>query len=197
MTREQFKSLWATRYSKTIPISHFFRHDYSNRWFRIHSLPESKRYPENDAEWRILLSRQNSIITDILGDNSKIVMVTGKYYQEGQGDLDSINDFNPMKQFAFVQMADIDLHKLRPKEHEQGEMYRPMFCESVWIRDDHDTLLRDIAKDSVRIFFVALKHDTVAAPYDGGIDFILKDSEMRDKYKNKYRDWLSERKDGL
>jgi hypothetical protein len=40
-----------------------FKRDYSDRRFRIHNLPESKRYAENDAEWKILLSRQNKTIT--------------------------------------------------------------------------------------------------------------------------------------
>jgi hypothetical protein len=197
MTIEQFKSLWTTRYSKTIPISHSFRHDYNDRWFRIHSLPESKRYPDNDAEWRILLSRQNSIITDILGENSKIIIVTGQYHHEVLEELDATSDITSINQFSFVYLDSIDLHKLRPKEHELGETYKPMFCEAVWYKDNFDNVLRDIAQDNVRVFFVSLDHDTVVAPYGGGIDFILKDSVTRDKYKTKYGDWLSDREDGL
>ena len=197
MTREQFESLWTTRYSKAIPISHSFRHDYNDRWFRIHSLPESKRYPDNDAEWKILLSRQNSIITDILGENSKMVIVTGQYQHEVLEELDLTTDINSIKHFSFVHLDNIDLHKLRPEEHEIGEIYKPMFCETVWYKDSLDNILRDIAQDNVRAFFISLDHDTVVAPYDGGIDFVLKDFVTRDKYRTKYGDWLSDRIDGL
>jgi hypothetical protein len=65
MTKEDFQNLWTLNYPDTIPISYRFKHDYSDRWFRIHSLPESKRYAENESEWEILLSRQNEIITDL------------------------------------------------------------------------------------------------------------------------------------
>jgi hypothetical protein len=134
MTREQFKTFWTSRYPKTIPISHLFKHDYSDRWFRIHSLPESKRYADNDEEWRFLLSRQNSIITDILGDNSKILIVTGEYHYEGHTDLNSLEDVNSIKQFSFTYLDNIDLHKLSPEEYDQGQTYKPRFSESVWLK---------------------------------------------------------------
>jgi len=37
----------------------------------------------------------------------------------------------------------------------------------------------------------------IIAPYDGGVDLILKDIETRNIYKQKYSDWLSQREDGL
>ncbi|HYG01794.1 MAG TPA: hypothetical protein VD927_05070 [Chryseosolibacter sp.] len=197
MTREQFKTLWTSRYPKTIPIAHLFKHDYSDRWFRIHSLHESKRYADNEEEWRILLNRQNSIITDILGDNSKVLIVTGEYHYEGHTDLDSLEDVNSIKQFSFTYLDNIDLHKLSPEDYDQGQTYKPRFSESVWLKGNWDNVLRDIAQDNVRVFFISVDNDIVVAPYDGGIDFILKDTVTRDSYKNKYRDWLSDRDDGL
>jgi hypothetical protein len=49
MTAEEFKIFWES--TDTVPIGHYFKHDYSNRWFRVHSLPESQRYPSDIAEW--------------------------------------------------------------------------------------------------------------------------------------------------
>ena len=51
MTSEQFNTYWALNFADSIPIPHYFRHDYSDRWFRIHSLPGSKRYADNEEEW--------------------------------------------------------------------------------------------------------------------------------------------------
>jgi hypothetical protein len=197
MTREQFKSLWTKRYSKTLPISYLFKHDYTDRWFRIHSLPESKRYPDNDEEWRLLLNRQNSIITDILGDNSKVLIVTGEYQYEGHTDLNSSEDVNSIEKLSFTHLDNIDLHKLSPGEYEKGQTYKPRFSESVWVKGNWDNLLRDVAQDNVRVFFISVDNEAVVAPYDGGIDFILKDKETKDSYKDKYHNWLSDRDDGL
>jgi hypothetical protein len=76
MTAEQFEIFWSSTYNDTIPIFHYFRYDFYDRWFRIHSLPESKNYAENETDWNILLDRQNKIITDIIGENSKIIIVS-------------------------------------------------------------------------------------------------------------------------
>ena len=69
MTKEQFEKFWISTFPDTLPISHLFKFDYKDRWFRIHSLPKSKRYADNENEWEILLSRQNQIINDLLGGN--------------------------------------------------------------------------------------------------------------------------------
>jgi hypothetical protein len=144
-----------------------------------------------------LLSRQNSIITDILGDNSKVIIVTGEYHYEGHSDINSPEDVNSTKQFSFTLLDNIDLHKLSPEEYDQGQTYKPRFSESVWRKDHWDNVLKDIAQDNIRVFFMSVYNDTIVAPYDGGVDFILKDTETKDSYKNKYRDWLSDRDDGL
>lgn len=45
--------------------------------------------------------------------------------------------------------------------------------------------------------FVSSTEQVIVAPYDGGVDFVLKNSGTRDFYKHKYKDWLSARVDGL
>src|SRR5574337_1072614 len=80
MDARQFANFWSQKYPGTIPVQHLFKHRYPERWFRIHSLPESKRYPETEQEWQILLDRQNSIIADLFGKNSRVVLVTGEYH---------------------------------------------------------------------------------------------------------------------
>ena len=37
----------------------------------------------------------------------------------------------------------------------------------------------------------------IVAPYDGGIDFIIHDEALKQHLKEKYKDWLSPREDGL
>lgn len=37
----------------------------------------------------------------------------------------------------------------------------------------------------------------IIAPYDGGVDIILKDVETKEYYLSKYCEWISDRVDGL
>lgn len=197
MTAEQFEIFWSSMYPDTIPVSHFFRHAFSDRWFRIHSLPKSKRYAENKVEWNILLDRQNKIITDILGENSKVIFVTGDFYYEGYIELHPITDSKSITDMSFVSLDNIDLHKMSPDMYDQGQIYRPIFSEQIWQANKFNNLLKEIANEQLSAFFISEEKKCIIAPYDGGIDFILKDIETKKIYKEKYKDWLSARRDGL
>jgi len=197
MTAEQFNNFWTSTYPDTILIQHHFRHDFADRWFRIHSLPESKRYAEDDNEWGILLDRQNKIISDLLTGYSNFLLVTGEHTSEGYIELHPIDEVNSLKEILFISLAPIDLNKISPDEYDHGQFYTPKFSEQNWQPKKFDNLLKDIAEDKLRAFFVSVDKKLIIAPYDGGIDFILKDIKTRDFYKQKYSGWLSSRQDGL
>ncbi|MFD9737583.1 hypothetical protein [Umezawaea sp. NPDC059074] len=36
-----------------------------DRWVRFHSLPESKRYPDTEDEWTIVLDRYNTVLDEL------------------------------------------------------------------------------------------------------------------------------------
>ncbi len=42
--------LWDRRWRECPPFAHWLRDHYPDRWVRFHSLPESKRYPDDEAE---------------------------------------------------------------------------------------------------------------------------------------------------
>jgi hypothetical protein len=184
MTKEEFHKLWTLIYHNTIPISHLFKYDYSDKWFRIHSLPESKRYADNNNEWKILLSRQNEIITDLFGVGANILIVKSDFYLS--------NDVkNVFKDYSFNILDNINLYELDPNEFNNKQTYHPSFAETIWNPNQHDELLRAIANDITRTFFISFNKKIIAAPYDGGIDFIPKNSLTRDFYRNKYKQWIS------
>lgn len=197
MTKEDFQKLWTLNYPDTVPISYLFKHDFTDRWFRIHSLPESKRYAENDAEWEILLSRQNEIITDLFGVDTPILLVTGEYNWGDQREIHITDKEEIFKSFKFIRLDNIDLYKIDSEQYDEPDIYRPAFATTIWNLNYHDNLLREIAKENIRAFFVSFNKNVIVAPYDGGVDFVLKDGLTKENYKNKYRQWLSVREDGL
>ncbi len=58
-------------------------------------------------------------------------------------------------------------------------------------------LLKEIAEYELRAYFISIAKECIIAPYDGGMDIILKDTATRDRYKLKYQEWLSLREDGM
>lgn len=197
MTKEDFQNLWTLYYPDTVPISHLIKHGYSDRWFRIHSLPESKRYADNENEWEIILSRQNEIITDLFGLETPILVVTGEYNWDNNKPIHVVDEKEIFKPFPFVQLDNIELNKIDATQYNKPDIYKPAFAQTIWKPSYHDQLLREIANDNTRAFFISFAKNVIVAPYDGGIDFVLKDISTKENYKNKYRQWLSEREDGL
>lgn len=197
MTKEDFQILWTLNYPETVPISHLFKNDYSERWFRIHSLPESKRYAENEEDWEMLISRQNEITTDFFGLDTPILIVTGEYNWGDNRQIHVTDEEEIFKPFSFVRLDNIQLNKIEAEQYDEPDIYRPAFAQTIWKTNYHDKLLREIANDNSRAFFISFDKNLIVAPYDGGVDFVLKDSSTKEHYKNKYRHWLSEREDGL
>jgi hypothetical protein len=197
MTPEEFNKFWTLTYPATPPIQYLFRHNYADKWFRIHSLPQSKRYANSKQEWDILLARHNEIITDIIGDDEKVLLVTGDYNFNAPLEIHITHQDPIFKSFSFTRANDIDLYELSRDEYGQGEVYRPAFAEIRWRPRQYDVLLKAIADDELQAFFVSPASKRIAAPYDGGIDFILNDTKTRDIFKEKYNEWLSERQDGM
>jgi len=197
MTKEEFDNLWKLNYPNTVPISYLFKNQYSERWFRIHSLPKSKRYPETEKDWKILLSRHNEIITDILGIDTPILIVTGDYNWGDERVSHVTKEEVIFKSYSFVELDKIDLFKIDSDQYHEIDIYRPAFAKTNWNFVKQTDLIKEIANDRIRAFFVSFEKNIIVAPYDGGIDFILKDMETKDYYKNKFKNWLSVRKDGL
>ena len=195
MNKEQFDIFWRTFYPDTVPIPCYFKDNYSDRWFRIHSLPDSKRYAENEQELKFLLERQNQIITDLIGDKTQVLIVTGEF-SCGEAQEFITEEENVFTDYNFIHLDDIDLFELNPEDYDEGDVYRPAFAEIVWTTNSHNLLLMEIANDNIRAFFVSIDKETIIAPYDGGIDFILRDCETKEQYKQKYKSWLSTRIDG-
>ncbi len=81
----------------------------SDRWLRIHSLPESKRYAESDFEYNIILNRQNQLINDLIGEGTELFISIGLY----TGDTNN-NNYTELTDYGdFYKAQTIDLSKAK------------------------------------------------------------------------------------
>ncbi|WP_277559413.1 DUF3885 domain-containing protein [Acinetobacter beijerinckii] len=193
-----FQSQWDQFYPNNLPISHLLKHYFPQSWLRIHSLPESKRYADTPAEYELLLDRHNEIITDCFGDDASIFIVSGHYFTFSR----NIKAYDPafILPYKFHLEQEINLKQLNPEDYDDDEedsFFRPYSIETIWQPKTHNELLRKIADDEVRAFMVSFEQNIIVAPYDGGIDFIIFNDAKRHALRDKYKDWLSPREDGL
>jgi hypothetical protein len=177
--RDAFSAEWQRRFPGTLPIKYMLNgRRFRGCWMRIHSLPLSKRYADTPAERDVILNRQNTLIDHLVHQHTNIQIV--------------INWIEPdsllFKAFELVPLGIF-------QEADGEPEYDSFLIETVWQSGGLDTLLMMIADENVRGFIIA--PDCLILPYDGGVDVIVKDTAKCLALKERFRDWLSLRPDGL
>ncbi len=168
----EWRKWWNQSFPDTAPVGFVLRKNYSERWLRIHSLPESKRYAESEDEYTELLRRHNAVATDALGEGALCYLFEGLWVDAATPEAWLIAGQEMALQFEVTQ--------------------------TVWNHGSHDALLREVADDKrPQILFAALDSGQVYSPYDGGADLIFCDQQKRDQRKLELREWLSEHPEGL
>lgn len=194
-----FHHLWHQYYPGLPPLAYVLHEKLPNLWWRFHSLPESKQYPDSLEERTILLHRHNTLATEVLGQGQECWLVQSLYTEEHfpppdplQKIIDSdgaewspvLTDMLTRIDFASVGV-DPDL---------------PLSCAAFptrWEPGKFDDFLCYVAINYGRFLFIETKHGQVYAPYNGGADLIVDTTQKRDEMKAAYSDWLSTHPSGL
>lgn len=193
MTEIEFIDYWNKEYPEAFPIGHELKWVYEDKWFRIHSLPSSKRYADTEHEYKIILDRQNHLIEDLIGEGTEIAISFGLYTDDITN-----NNYKELTDFGeFRKVLTINLHKERPEEYENETYFDIFFKTEKWHKYKNDEILKAIADDEIRAMLVCPSKHCIIAPYDGGVDIIVDSTDKRDELKMKYKNWTSEREDGL
>lgn len=191
-----FQTWWQSQFGSLPPLGYVVREHFNERWFRIHSLPKSKRYPEKSTEYDELLRRHNAVANDVLGVGSMCWVVLSTYTD----DIDSVKapdlaQLNPMgfERSSFLQ---------EPSDTQfENEPELLVVCWSIrvrWMSNHFDALIRTVADNrEPRLLVVEENRSRIYAPYGGGADLILESTQARDMLRIKYADWLSSHPLGL
>ncbi len=175
----RFMESWHRDYPETPPINYRFKQRLPKRWMRIHSLPGAKRYPDNKAEWDVLMARQNAVIDHLVPQLTAIKWVW--------------NWIDPdcfiFKSFGLTRLG------VLPDEDAEGPTTESWMLADHWETGLSDTFLALIAYEQMRGFIIA--PNCLIAPYDGGMDVILNAPYSAHAFKRHFSDWVSPREDGL
>ncbi len=185
MSNEIFKQ-WASSFGTALPAGFLLRASCPDVWLRIHSLPESKRYPECQTDHQEVLQRYNLAANQVLGEASQCMLFITRF-----GELSTWNekDETPLggkhPKLAFSHGVDDDaIH-----------FFALPVC---WRANKFNELLTATANDQTGpILFANLSRKTAFAPYDGGADLFFQSESERNLARTSWSSWLSKRPDGL
>lgn len=185
MSNDELSALWRHQWPGCPPLASRLKHAFRDRWVRFHSLPDSRRYPENDADYSIVLHRYNSILDDLFRGKEIRVVTTG--WSTEREPTERHTRWHP------------DAHhwmSLRTNEDEADPdfvTYTHLFVGQMeWRPGVIDDLLRAVAEDATSgVMITSLSFDRIHHPYDGGADVLLPTTVERDAMKHRRLDWLS------
>ncbi|MFJ6483297.1 MULTISPECIES: DUF3885 domain-containing protein [unclassified Streptomyces] len=168
-------------------LPHELKTVYADRWVRFHSLPESKRYPDGEAEYAVLLDRYNTVLDELFAGGEAYV-VTTDWADPSEPTAHSARRAALHPEGTLWTTLD-DADDPDPAFHTRWYFYAD---RRRWRRGCLDPLLRAVADDTLPGIFVTDPDLTrIHHPYDGGADVVLATRQERDLMRGRHSDWLS------
>ncbi|KXP12460.1 hypothetical protein AXK57_19420 [Tsukamurella pulmonis] len=166
-----------------------------NRWVRLHSLPESKRYAESEDEYRELLRRYFGALDELRGAEEVLTVVTFSFAFSTSSRpvrrTTLLAELLPRPRYwrsvseGYAEdeeqiWAHAYVHKVHRDAPELRELYR-------LVADDRtgDVIVTDPDVSWVH------------CPYDGGADLVLQSPAERDRVSALFKEWRSPCDHGL
>lgn len=185
MIAEEISTMWLSAFGVIPPAGYACRDKLGARWLRIHSLPESKRYPETEAEHRELLRRHNDVATAVLGEGEACVLFATTFAERGT--IPETGGLRDIQETRFTRIPALSTNDATVAA-----------APVVWRRSFFDTLILSVAEDtSGPVLFANFGRCAAYAPYDGGADLFVDRAESVALLKDRWSGWLSARADGL
>ncbi|MFX1682215.1 hypothetical protein PV762_23610 [Mitsuaria sp. CC2] len=184
---------WLNRFGDALPAGHLCRQSsLADRWLRIHSLPESKRYPDDDAQLAEVLRRQNAVASELLGEGALCLL----FFACWSGGPEAAR--LARKQTWLQTVGGMPELVLTAEESDDGDQMAFLAQPVTWHPGAFDRLIADRANDRTwPLLFANLHRGSIYAPYDGGADLFYPSSEDVDPARSRHRDWLPTRASGM
>ena len=185
---------WRRSFPDCEPIAYEMRRAFPGRWVRFHSLPESKRYPDDEDEYATLLARHNLVLGTLTHAGETLALLTTGYSETADPTRDE--DLEALDPHA-VPCRTIARHELGG---DFGVLthWHVFASRHCWLPGGFDPIVRRVADDTVaNVMIVPLDCRWLLHPYDGGMDVILDSTATRDALKASFPEWLSDRADGM
>ncbi|MFK7989815.1 MAG: hypothetical protein AB8I08_27600 [Sandaracinaceae bacterium] len=157
-----------------------------HRWLRLHSLPHAKRYATHATERDEILARHRSVLRAMTGGAAELV-----FSMYGAETFATAKLAGAMRQLNPTPLG--ILHRA------SSRLDRDFQLLSASVETPTDALasvLMAVADDLLETpLLISRELKRVAAPYDGGVDLFLESPAAKERFAERFRDWLPEASD--
>ncbi|WP_438947239.1 DUF3885 domain-containing protein [Tsukamurella conjunctivitidis] len=182
----EFDAAWRKRFGDLPRSAQDLRSPPGGWWVRLHSLPESKQYPDSDEEYAELLRRDFAMLDELRGREEVLTVVTRAYSNSSRPVRRSTAIANLLPRPRYWR----SVSEGYPNDEEQIWAHLYLHC----VRRDAPVLhelFRLVAEWGVPE--VVLTGSTWAwqhCPYDGGSDLMLETEAECDRVTELFAAWL-------
>ena len=172
---EALRTAWQAQFGAALPIGHQLRQSVPQRWFRMHHLPESRRYPDTPADWAEALARHEAVASWLLGEATLVWRI-------------EVCTLREASERAWLRVP-IDAS-------EWAEALRAR--QTAWRTGEHAAAIAAVLdeREGPRLW-ADLQRGCVYAPYPGGADLICTDTAQRVQGRSRFAAWLPRHPSGL
>lgn len=185
----QLTELWERTWPRAEPLGYVLRVEYADQWVRFHSLPESKRYAENAAEYDEILRRHRVVLRELQGatGSADLWVIAADW---GWRDLAAGWSRRKVSGAWPWRIGQTD-------DNDPGAGRDYFWAASGRSDAEIDALFLAAADDQGRFVIGAPDLEWLYCPYDGGVDALLPSPVERDALKARHADLLSSYPGGL
>jgi hypothetical protein len=177
--------LWGRWFPGIPPIAHQLKYVLRDRWIRIHSLPNSQRYPKDEKEMQTVLTRFRRVFEEVAVPSPGCILVTMDWTIGLPPDEIHFKPFTKGRKWRVV-------------EQEECSPWTLFAHECSASSYDFEPLVRMTADDEIaNLMIIDWDGDWILHPYDGGTDVIARDSMERDRLGRLFSEWKSPNSTGL
>ena len=176
----RLEAAWSTRWAGTPPVGHLLPRWHRDRWVRFHTLPESKRCPDSEREYRTILDRHHTLL-DELGLAGPCLVTSAIFTDETLPAARPDPTHPRAVRWRVVAGRDVD-----------EDMDTEVFASEL----DHpaeelDLVIRAVVDEQlIGVIVVPPEAAWLYHPYDGGADVIAGSPQERDRLREKFSAWL-------
>ncbi|MFJ8863793.1 hypothetical protein ACIRD8_35970 [Streptomyces sp. NPDC102451] len=188
---DALSALWEQRWP-ALPEGRQMRHVHPDRWVRFHSLPGSKRYPESDGEYAVMLDRHHTVLNELGPNDTELYVVTREWNE----------DTEPIARIPQLRQVDPDARHWGSHVHDD-EFPNDIIYEHEYVsvrprtRQVLDPLLRLVADEVIAgVTLAPLDLRWLYHPYDGGGDVNAPSASVT-ALRAAHPDWLSTHPSGM
>ncbi len=181
---------WRDCFGDVLPAAFLCRGPLRERWLRIHSLPDARRYAGDRSEAAEMLLRQNAVAEDLLGDGALCLLIFARW---NWNDAARWPRDEPMRRALAGRRPELML-----RADADGDPFAFFAVPVTWRRGRFDDLILACANDQTGpMLFANVQRRSIYAPYDGGADLFFGTPDDVAPARERHRAWLSSLASGM